>query len=333
MMKITKFMIFSLVLAAPCLYFNSSLALAQSKDTVKLKLGHVLTTTHYYHKTALDLSSKASKYTNGKILIDVYPSSQLGAERDLIEGLRLGTVQLTIVNVAILNQFVPEFMVFQFPYLLKDYDHGVKVWNQVMRQRLSAKMEKAGLHVLGFVKASPRGVQTSKPIMKLADLKGLRIRTMETKIFVDTYKAFNAIPTPIPYSELVSALQSGVVDGADQGFSAFLSSKTFQVTPYFAHLEIVQTLSPLLISQNIWNKIPKESRDGIEKASEDSLKEQTRLYEEEIKKYEDMAKDSKFPFAYTFPDLTEFREAVKPIYAKYENEVGKDLIQKIAALK
>ena len=169
--------------------------------------------------------------------------------------------------------------------------------------------------------------------MKLADVQGMRIRTMEAKVFIETYKALGAIPTPIPFSELVSALQAGVVDGADQGFSAFLSSKAYQVSPYFAHIEVSQTLSPLVISQMVWKKLPKESKDTLEKAAGEALKEQVQMYEEEIVQYEKAAKESRFPFAYTFPDLREFREAVKPVYGKLEKEAGKETIQKILALK
>jgi len=307
--------------------------LAQSKEVIKLKFGHTQPATHYYHKMGLTFAAKAAKYSDSKITVEVYPSSQIGAERDLLEGLRLGTVQGYIGAMAVLTQFVPEFIALQLPYLLKDYDHGVRVWNQIMAQKLSGKMDKAGLYVLGFIKSSPRGVQTSKPIMKLADLKGLRIRTMEAKIYIDAYKALGTIPTPVPYSELVSALQSGVVDGADQGFTAYLSTKAYQISPFYAHIEIVQTLSPFLISQITWKQLSKDYKKAIEKAANEALKEQALTYEEEVRKYETAAKESKFPFAYTFPDLTEFREAVKPVYAKYENEVGKDLIQKFLALK
>jgi tripartite ATP-independent transporter DctP family solute receptor len=306
---------------------------AHAAEALKLKFGHVLTPTHYYHKAAVSFANRVSKYSKGRIQVDVYPSGQLGSERDSLEGLRIGTVQITIVNMAVLNQFIPEFVAFQLPYLIKDYDHGIRVWNQVMSQKLSVKMDKAGFHLLGFLKASPRGIQSSRPIMKLADIQGMRIRTMEAKVFIEAYKALGAIPTPIPFPELVSALQAGVVDGADQGFSAFLSGKSYQVSPYFAHIEISQTLSPLIISQIVWKKLPKELKEATEKSAEESLQEQVQMYEEEIRKYEKAAKESQFPFAYTYPDLKEFREAVKPAYAKFERDLGKEVIDKIISLK
>jgi len=314
-----------------CFAFDSGSA--QTKDILKLKMGHSQAATHYYHKAGLSLASKVAKYSNGKISIDIYPACQLGGERDMIEGLRLGTVQVYLGAMATLTQFVPEFTAFQLPYLLRDYEHGIKVWDQVMAQRLSGKMDKAGLHLLGFVKSSPRGVQTSKPIMKLADLKGLRIRTMEARIYVEAYKALGVIPTPIPYPELTSALQTGVVDGADQGFTAYLSTKAYQVSPFWAHIDIVQTLSPFLLAESVWKKLPKDLKEAVDKAALETLREQIPVYEEEVKKYEKTALESKFPFAYTFPDLTEFREAVKPVYAKFENEVSKDLVQKILSVK
>ncbi|MDD1777990.1 MAG: TRAP transporter substrate-binding protein [Candidatus Helarchaeota archaeon] len=314
-----------------CIVFSSDYS--YSKEVLKLRLGTGHPLTHYWPKTGLSFASKVANYTDKQILVEVFPLMQLGAERDQLEGLRLGTVHLTITTMAVVTQFVPDFVFFQLPYLIRDYDHGMKVWNELLASRIADKMDKAGFHLLGILKSSPRGVQSTKPILKLADLKNMRIRTMEANIYIETYKALGAIPTPIPYSELVTALQGGVIDGADQGLTAYLSNKHFQIAPFFAHIDVVQTLSVFFMSKRIWDKLPKELRGPVEKAANEAVKEQIQLYEGEVRNYEKVAKESKFPFGYTFPDLTEFREAVKPVYVKYEKEFGKDIFQRILNLK
>jgi tripartite ATP-independent transporter DctP family solute receptor len=304
----------------------------QSKEILNLKLGHAQNADTAFHEVALKLASRINKYTDGKISVSVYPASQLGNERDLVEGLRLGTVQLFMGNMASVTQFVPELNVLMLPYITRGYEHSIRAWDTIIAPKLGGKMGNAGFHTIGVFIGSTRGIEAKKPIMSLSDLKGMRIRTMESKISIDTYRALGAIPTPIPFGEIMSALQAGLVDAVDIGILAFFTQKHLQVAPFYAELNMVST-NLFLISQSVWKGLPEELKTAVEKAGDESAKEYAIMFDKDIKKNELLARQSKFPFAYTFPDVTEFREAVKPVYAKNEKEIGKELIQSILNLK
>lgn len=329
-MKVRR-LVAAIALGSVFFAFNSSPA--ESQEIVKLKLGHTQQTTHYFQRTALSFASKVAKYSDGKILVDVFPTSQLGSDRSLVEGLRLGTVQLYEGTTAVFSQFIPEFMVFMLPYAIKDVHHAQKVWDQVLSQKISEKVDKAGFRILSFLEGGERGAACKKPIMQLDDLKGLRIRTMESKVYMEAYKALGAIATPIPFSELIGALSQGVVDGGDYTHATWLNSKSYQVAPFFSRINIVRGPSALAISLDVWKKLSKELREATQKAADEAANEQIQSLENDIRQYENNAREAKFPFAYTFPDLTEFREAVKPVYGQFEKEVGKGTIEKILEIQ
>jgi TRAP-type transport system periplasmic protein len=322
---------FALVFAVVSIAASSTPA---STETIKLKFGYVQPVGAPNDRAAKSFASKVDKYSRGRIVVETYPAGQLGGERDIIEGLRLGSLQLYIGSTSVASQFVPEFSLFEMPYLISDFPHAQRIWEQVLSAHIEPKSEKVGFRVLGIYDGGERGVGTGKKVTKLGDLKGLRIRTMESKISIESYKALGAIATPIPFPDLVPALTQGVVDGADYAVQTYLQAKVYQVAPYFVHLGMARMPGIMAISFALWQKLSPDLQQAVQKAATEALTEESQALEAFIKQQEIAAKESKFPFSYLSPDLAGARDASKSVYTQFEKNVGgREIIQRVLAVK
>ena len=160
--------------------------------------------------------------TDNEIQVNIYPSTQLGNERDIIEGLQIGTIQIAPTSNAPLSSWVPELMVFDFPYIFRDNEHAAKVLDGPVGREIASKTEDFGIKILAFWSAGIRSVFTKTPVNTLADLTGLKIRVMENPVHIKTFNAFGAQATPMASGEVFSALQQGVIDGAENDPNSFL---------------------------------------------------------------------------------------------------------------
>ncbi|MFH1282881.1 MAG: TRAP transporter substrate-binding protein, partial [bacterium] len=202
-----------IVIFAILFFLCGIMTTSASAEKITLKFGHVLETDHPYHKMALKFKEELEK-RQPEVTINIFPAKQLGSERDLVEGLQIGSVDISTITSALTAGFVSGFKVFSLPFLFKDTDHLFRVMDSDVGKKLEKDMEKAGLIKLGFVYGGSRDLYASVPIQNLDDLKGKKIRTMENKILVDTWNTLGAIATPIPWGDVYLSLKQGVVDGA-----------------------------------------------------------------------------------------------------------------------
>jgi tripartite ATP-independent transporter DctP family solute receptor len=180
-----------------------------------IKLAHVLDTGHPVHKGMVFMAQRVSEKSAGKMRVDIYPSGQLGGERDLIELLQIGSLAMTKVSTAPLEAFVPEMKIFGIPYVFRDDEHRWKVLKGAIGRRLLLAGEKYFLRGMCYYDAGSRSFYTKeRPVHEPADLQGLKIRVMKSITSVNMVQALGGSATPIPWGELYTALQQGVVDGA-----------------------------------------------------------------------------------------------------------------------
>lgn len=175
-----------------------------------IKLGHVLDTKHPYHIGSEFFAKRVKELTHGRIEVQVYPSSQLGNERESAEALQIGTVEMAAITTAVTSRFVKELEIFNLPFLFRDFQHLYKVVDGKFGEELNGATQRKGLRIVGWWVGGSRSIYARKPISDLASMKGLKIRTMETPLIIATWKALGLIPTPIPFSEVYTALQQGV---------------------------------------------------------------------------------------------------------------------------
>lgn len=321
--SIARFVLASLVLIA---------AWSAPAQAGNYKLGHVGPPTHPYQLGALKFAELVKQGTQGKIVIDVFPSSQLGNERDLIEGMQLGTVDFVLSSTGPMAAFDPKFGAPDLPFIFRDLNHAYAVLDGAVGKELFAALEKKGITGLAWFENGFRQVTNSRrAIEKAEDLKGLKIRTMENPIHVAFFKELGVDPTPMAFGEVFSALEQKVVDGQENPVTAVLAAKFFEVQKYLAMTGHVYTAVPLMVRSDLFASFtPEQKKVILDAAREASRYERQLLADQEKTGIEELKKKG---MTITYPDRARLREATAPVYKKFEGTIGKELIQKILDTK
>ena len=247
----------------------------------RLKLGHGLDPTHSVHLAMVYMAERVADYSKGKLQIDIYPSQQLGAQRELIELLQIGSVDITKTSAAVMENFSPLMQVFSLPYVFRDSIHE----QQVLRGPIGKEILEGGikyyLRGLCYYDAGKRSFYTKdRRITKPADLIGLKIRVQASKTAIELVNAFGAAATPISFGELYTALQQGVVDGAENNPPSFYLTRHYEICKYYTLNEHTAVPDVLLISEHTWKKLGEEEKSWVEKAAFESAIYQSQLWEE-----------------------------------------------------
>jgi tripartite ATP-independent transporter DctP family solute receptor len=317
--------------AAICLIFGG-FSVAPAGEKIEFKFGHVLQTDHPYHKMALKFKEEVEK-RNKNCVVNIFPAKQLGNERDLVEGLQLGTVDISTITSALTAGFVPGFKVFSLPFLFEDADHLFRVMDSDIGKKLVKDMDKAGLIKLGFVYGGSRDLYSREPIRNLEELKDKKIRTMENKILVKTWNSLGAIATPIPWGDVYLSLKQGVVDGGEGTGASYRSMKFFDSSPHYTRINYVFSWHNFMMSKNKWNKLPSDVKKDVMAAAEIAQAYERKLFVDEEKS---LFKDLEQNFGvniYHPKDLKQWRENIKSVYDENAANVGgMDYIRKIQGM-
>ncbi|RBP53011.1 TRAP transporter substrate-binding protein [Arenicella xantha] len=250
-------------------------------DTVVLKLGHALDTGASVHKGMVYMAERLALYSNGKMKIEIYPSGQLGSERQLVELLQIGSLAMTKVSSSPLESFVPEMKVFSLPYVFENQAHFKRVLDSEVGKALLLSPEKVRLRGMGYYDAGSRSFYTTdRPVRSPADLKGLKIRVQKSQTSVDMIAAMGGAATPISWGELYTALQQGVVDGAENNPPSLYDSRQYEVSKFYSLDEHTFVPDILLMSLHIWNNLDAQQQEWLQKAADDSVKFQGELWQQ-----------------------------------------------------
>ena len=298
-------------------------ACARQDDTVVLKLAHVLDTGHSVHQGMAYMAERLEHYSNGTMRIDIYPSGQLGAERDTVELVQIGSLAMTKVSAAPLEAFVPAMQVFSIPYVFRDREHYFKALDSEIGKELLASVEVARLRGMGYYDSGSRSFyMVDDPVETPADLAGLKIRVMKSQTAVKMVAALGGSATPISWGELYTALQQGVVDGAENNPPSFYLSGHYEVCKYYALNEHTSVPDMLLMSSRIWDSLNEQQREWLQQAVDDSVAYQRKLWQESTD--EALAAVREAGVTVTYPDKQPFMAAVEEMKASYDGtEVGR----------
>lgn len=300
----------------------------QNDEIVVLKLAHGLDVTHPVHKAMLYMGERLVEKSEGRIRLEVFPAEQLGSEREMIEQVQLGCIDMTKTSTSVLENFVPAMSVYSLPYVFRDEDHLWKVLNGPIGQRLKQAGASVGLTGLCYYDAGSRSFYTKDtPIQSPADLAGLKIRVQQSRTSMDMVRALGASPTPIAYGELYTALQQGIVDGAENNPPSLYTSRHYEICKHYSLDEHTMVPDILLISEVVWRKFDPDTRRVIQEAADESVVYQRQLWKEFTA--ESMREVEQAGVTVEYPDKTPFREAVSGLLNEYTGtEVG-DLIDQI----
>ena len=297
-------------------------------DVRTLKIAHGLNIDHPVHKAMIFMADRAAEMSDQTIKIDVYPSEQLGNEKECIEQLQMGILSMTKVSSSPLESFVPKIKVLALPFLFRDAEHKWNVFDSPIGKELLLACEPKGLRGLCFYDAGARSFYTKeKPILHPDDLAGLKIRTQQSPMAIEMVNALGGSATPIPWGELYTALQQGVVDGAENNEPSLYTSLHYEVAKHYSLDEHTMVPDILLISTLQWESLSEEHQNILQQAADESVTYQRKLWAEFVEESMSVMK-SKGLLVY-YPDKEPFMERAREMHKAYEGTVIGDLANRI----
>ncbi len=301
-----------------------------SKEKAKiLKLAHILDPTHPVHKAMVFMADKVNEKSGGKLQIQIYPSGQLGSEQQCVELLQIGSLAITKVSSAVMESFTEDYKVLGLPYIFKSKEHSFQVLDGDIGKELLESTVKFWIRGLCFYDAGSRSFYTiNKPVNTPEDLKGLKIRVMKSITAVEMIKTLGGSPTPISYGELYTALQSGVVDGAENNSPSFYTSHHYEVCKYYSLDEHTMIPDVLIISSVIWKGLTDEEKKWLQAAADESVIVQREYWAQSEK--ESLEIVQKAGVKINYPDKEPFMKKVENVHDSFkDNERLYSLIQRI----
>ena len=307
------------------------MAIAQAQTV--LKIGYATTATSHYGVGSSAFCEEIEKGTQNRYKCQQFPSSALGGEREMIEAVQLGTLDLVNTSTGPVGNFVPEVKIVDIPFLFRDYDHARKVMDGAIGQDILTKFSSKGIIALGWTENGFRHMTNNKrDIVKPSDAAGLKMRTMENKVHMDGYKTFGILPTPMAFPELFGALQQGTVDGQENPIPVILASKFSQVQKHLSLTGHVYSPALLLMSPTAWNKLNDADKKVFsEAAKKAAVAQRKKVNDDENTGIAQLEKDGMKVTRVV--DGQGFRDALKPAYLSYAREFGAENIKRIQDIK
>ena len=320
------------VLAIACCCFSLLFVSCEdAKDQKILRLAHGLSVDHSVHKAMVYMAERLAEKSDGKLIIKIYPSGQLGDERETVELLQLGSLAITKVSAAVMESFSEKYKVLGLPYIFRDKEHALSVFDGEVGRDILLSGEKVWLRGLGFYDAGSRSFYTKdRPITGPSDLAGLKVRVMNSNTAINMIQAMGGSPTPIPFGELYTALQSGVVDAAENNPPSFYLSRHYEVCKHYSIDEHTQIPDVLLIGTLAWDKLTEQEQAWVQEAADESVVRQHQLWKESEEEAMNALRAAGVEINY--PEKDPFARDVQNLYQAYEAQpVLNDLIQRIQA--
>ena len=302
---------------------------ASSDEKVTIKLGHIQSESDVWHLASEVLAEKAAEYSNGTIDIQIYPNSTLGGDRDMAEGMQMGTVDMALI-AGVLSNFDDSISLLEIPYLFRSEDEFEKiVYGDCGEEIAQNVLDSSGIRILDWWERGPRLITSSKPINSLEDAKGLKIRLPEIKAMQEVFTAWGMAPTTMAWSEVYTSLSQGVIDAQENPIPFFYSGSIYEVNKYIANTNHKYEYVCVTISDDTWNKLSQAQQEALKKACDDA----TEYHNENVKKIaEDDLKDmvDNYGVTVTDPDTSEFIAIADEVAPKYAESIGcTDLYNKI----
>ena len=301
-----------------------------SAQTV-IEVGHSTTIDSHYGMGMTRFGEVLEELSGGQLTLLQHPAAALGGERELIEAVQIGTLDMVITSSGPLPNFVPETQVLDLPFLFRDYDHARGVLDGEIGQELLAKVDEAGFKALAWTENGFRHITNSqRPIRTPADLAGLKIRTMENPIHLRAFEALGAAPTPMSFAELFTALQQGVVDAQENPIVVISVSNFSEVQNHLTLSGHLYSPAIIMMSQDRWNSLSEEEQGWVMEATKASVEvtrnRVTELEETGVDKLREEGME-----VVTEIDREAFEAAVQPAYEQYTSQFGDELIERIRA--
>ena len=317
----------------PLVLATASAATTHAAAQTTLRINIAIAQNSHYGVAIDTFAREVEKRTNGRYKVQTFYSGALGAERESVEGVQLGTLDLTLTSTGPLPNFVPEVAILDIPFLFRDYAHARAVLDGPIGQELLAKFPPKGMVGLAWAENGFRHMTNSKhPVNQPDDLKGLKMRTMENPIHIEAYRQFGIQPTPMAFTEVFTALQQGTVDGQENPLSVITSAKLDQVQKYLSLTGHVYSPAIFLMNKAQWDRLSDADKQAFLEAAKEGVKaNRARVDEDEAKAVADLR--SKGMAVVEKVDKTQFQAVLAPVYADFGKRFGQENIDRIKNYK
>jgi C4-dicarboxylate-binding protein DctP len=315
-----------------CLVTCFTCAAARADEPIVIKFSHVVAPDTPKGKAALKLAQLAEERTHGRVKIEVYPNSQLYKDKEELEALQLGAVQMLAPSVSKFGPLgIKEFESFDLPYIFPSVDALRRVSDGPIGKSLFAKLEPKGIIGLGYWDNGFSVITSNKPIRKLEDFKGLKMRIQSSKVLEATYRSLGALPQVLAFSEVYQALQTGVVDGGENTPSNIYTQKFHEVQKYLTVSDNTYIGYALIVNKNFWEGLPPDVRGELDSAVKDATAYCNSIAETENAEALAKIKASGTVEFYTLSpqEKAEWRKGLLKVHEEMAPRIGKDLIQAI----
>ncbi len=317
-----------LATTALCAGLALTTAQAVSAQTI-IRAGHGAQAGHPTQFGLVKLAELVQERTNGAVVIEVYPDRQLGEEREMVEGLQLGTVDMVVTSTGPVGSFVPEFSVIDLPFLFESSEHAYAVFDGEIGQDLLAQFDDAGIVGLAIWENGWRHLTTNTPVETPADLQGMKLRTMQNPVHMAAFETFGASPIPMAWGEVFTSLSQGVIDAQENPITVIYTNNLWEVQKSVTMTGHVYGPHVALFSKVVWDGLPEEAREAIigsiAEATAFQRETSARLEAEQI----ELLKQNGMEIAEV--DLAPFREAAGTVYSRFEADFDPALIERIRA--
>lgn len=293
-----------------------------AKPEIVLKLGHGLPTAHPVHGAMVFMARRVDEKSDGRMRVEVFPNEQLGTEKECIEALQLGYLAMTKTSSAPMENFVPQMKIFGVPYLFRDAEHFWKALGGPIGKELLLAGQSKRLRGLCYYDAGARSFYTKqREIHGPSDLTGMKIRVQNSAMSMKLVEAMGGSPTPIPWGELYTSLDQGVVDGAENNSPSFRQSRHYEVCKYYILDEHTRLPDMLMIGVRVWNKLTTKQQQILQEAVDESVIHQRKTWAQA--EQADLKAVEEAGVKVIYPDKAPFRESVRSVWEEFEGtEIG-----------
>jgi len=319
----------SLFIAA--LLAGTALGAAHAQTTIRI--GYATSPTSHYGVGTSVFCEELEKRTSGRYKCQQFPNSALGGEREMIEAVQLGTLDVVNTSTGPIGNFVPEVNIVDIPFLFRDYDHARKVMDGPIGDELRAKFPAKGLIALAWTENGFRHMTNSKRAINTPDdVKGLKVRTMQNKVHIQAFQSIGVQPTPMAFPELFTALQQGTVDGQENPIPVILSAKFAQVQKHLSLTGHVYSPALIIMAPALWNRLSDADKKAFAEAGKaGGAAQRKKVNDDEATGIDELRKAGMQ--VVTNVDGNAFRRAMTPVWSEFAKQYGADAIKRIQDVK
>jgi tripartite ATP-independent transporter DctP family solute receptor len=304
-------------------------AIVRAQQPIVIKAGHGGQTGHPTHGAMVRMAGLLRERTNGQVRMDVYPDRQLGEERELVEGLQLGTVDMTSVSTGPLVSFVPQVGVLDLPFLFQSSEHAYRVLDGEIGRDIMGRFQARGIHGLGYWENGWRHLTSRNPVNSPADMRGMKLRTMQNPVHIQAFRNLGAAPVPMVWGEVFTSLGQGVIDGQENPLGVIALNSLWEVQRHVALTRHLYGPHLVLFSKARWDRLPANVRETITGL----MPEITAWQRAEVTRLDREAADllRARGMTVTEVDIRPFQAAAQQTYAQFRDRFDPALVARIQA--